>query len=126
MLTPLEDLSSMHLLPNMNMIFFGMQMHATFILKCSKCRLCMQQCKQWKFVQCSWNSFPFFVFFTILQLFFFFYFINQLKHALSFNLESRQHYIYSQQRWYFLHFIKGKILLALQHDPLPLMFYFDT
>lgn len=27
---------------------------------------------------------------------------------------------------HFLHFIKGKILLALQHDPLPLMFYFDT
>ena len=53
----------------MNMIF-GMRMHATFILKCSKCRLCMQQCNAME--NCTMTFFPSFVILILIWLFCFF------------------------------------------------------
>ena len=58
----------------MNMIFFWMQMHATFILKCNKCRFCMQQCNAMEIYTMLMTFSPIFV---ILFLIWFFSFCGK-------------------------------------------------
>ena len=49
-------------------MIFGMQMHATFILKCNKCRLCMQQCNAMEICTMFMTFFPIFCDFDLIFL----------------------------------------------------------
>ena len=50
--------------------FLRMQMYATFILKCSKCRLCIQQCNAMESCTIFMTFFPIFVIFILIWFFF--------------------------------------------------------
>jgi len=58
--------------------FLGMQMHATFILKCSKCRLCMQQCNAMKNCTMFMTFFLIFVILILVWSFFLFLWRTQI------------------------------------------------